>query len=290
MNKSVLTTILLITGCSPLQQAPLVYTSKQVLGIDISAPTTESMGVSMNVGFKNIDAAYVPLAVSKAAEGGQTYAIEPIYATYGEGPQAEQIGASLKRQQSVSELTKDLAEKTRQVGLLQLAKTQLLERKMLTNNVLPPNSKPLVDQFSDLVPLPSNIENKLRSNQALTNKEVQQTLMPVNDIIKTKEAAVDQKQKEIIQALSITKYDAMSVFGSFDSGVKGDSNSGVSNKLGKMFSTGVAAQNLTQGMQRHAVLEQCLDLIQNTKDETQKKNLISMCSSSMSTNSQAPAP
>ncbi|KIH84038.1 hypothetical protein UCMB321_2230 [Pseudomonas batumici] len=50
-----------------------------------------------------------------------------------------------------------------------------------------------------------------------------------------------------------------------------------------MFSTGVAAQNLTQGLQRYAVLEQCLNLIKSTTDETQKKNLIAMCNSSIGT-------
>jgi hypothetical protein len=47
-------------GCTALEQAPLVYTSKQIVGIDVSAPTTESTGVTVSVGYKNVDAAYVP--------------------------------------------------------------------------------------------------------------------------------------------------------------------------------------------------------------------------------------
>ncbi|WP_040066498.1 hypothetical protein [Pseudomonas batumici] len=283
MNKYILTTSLLISGCSPLQQAPLVYTSKQVLGIDISAPTTESTGVSMNLGFKNIDAAYVPLAVSKAAEGNNAFEIKPVYATYGEGPQAGQTGTAPEQQQTVSKLTKELAVKDQQVTLLKSAKAQLLEHKTLIENGPTPGNKLLSERLSELVSLPPNVETKLKSNQTLTPVEVQQTLIPVDEGIKTSEAAVAQKQKEISQALSITKQDAMSVFGSFDSGIKGDSASGVSHHLGKMFSTGVAAQNLTQGLQRYAVLEQCLNLIKSTTDETQKKNLIAMCNSSIGT-------
>lgn len=50
------------------------------------------------------------------------------------------------------------------------------------------------------------------------------------------------------------KTDAYSVFGSFDSdsSVAGSSNSGI--KLGKMFSTGVAAQNISQGIQQSRCL------------------------------------
>ncbi len=64
------------------------------------------------------------------------------------------------------------------------------------------------------------------------------------------------------------KSDAYSVFGSFDSGTKlnksTDTSDGISAgvSLGKMFSTGVAAQNVSQGIQEsssYLARKQCLD-------------------------------
>ncbi|MBF6033500.1 hypothetical protein H8F23_09585 [Pseudomonas sp. P155] len=279
MNKYILTTTLLIGGCSPLQQAPLVYTSKQVLGIDISAPTTESTGFSMNLGFKNIDAAYVPLAVSKETEGVIT-PIKEIYATYGEGPQAERAAATPEQQQAVAKLTKDLVVKEQQVSLLKSARTQLIEHKTLIDNKTSLGSKPLSKKLSELLILPPDIETKLESKQVLTPTQVKETVGSVTEGINKKEVEAGETKKEIAQVLSISKRDAMSVFGSFDSGLKSEGTSGVSHQLGKMFSTGVAAQNLTQGLQRYAVLEQCLNLIKSTADAAQKKDLIAMCSRS----------
>lgn len=289
MNKYILITTLLMSGCSPLQQAPLVYTSKQVLGIDISAPTTESTGFSMNLGFKNIDAAYVPLAVSKETEGVMT-PIKEIYATYGEGPQAAQTATTPEQQQAVAKLTKDLVVKEQQVNLLRSARNQLIQNKTLIDNKIPLEAKPLSMKLSELVLLPPDVENKLSSEQKLTPVQVKETVANVDEGIKKKEVEAGQTKEKISQILSITKRDAMSVFGSFDSGLKSDGTSGVSHQLGKMFSTGVAAQNLTQGLQRYAVLEQCLNLIKSTTDPTQKKDLIAMCSRSTGTTSQVEAP
>lgn len=59
---------LALGGCATLEQAPLVYTSKTSFGVDISTTSTETPGLSMSVGFKQVDAAYVPVAVSKACQ------------------------------------------------------------------------------------------------------------------------------------------------------------------------------------------------------------------------------
>lgn len=198
MNKYILTTTLLIGGCSPLQQAPLVYTSKQVLGIDISAPTTESTGFSMNLGFKNIDAAYVPLAVSKETEGVIT-PIKEIYATYGEGPQAERAAATPEQQQAVAKLTKDLVVKEQQVSLLKSARTQLIEHKTLIDNKTSLDSKPLSKKLSELLILPPDIETKLESKQVLTPTQVKETVGSVTEGINKKEVEAGETKKRSLK-------------------------------------------------------------------------------------------
>ncbi len=57
-----------LAGCSALEQAPLVYASKVTYGVDLSATSTETPGVSLTVGYKQVDAAYVPIAVAKKCE------------------------------------------------------------------------------------------------------------------------------------------------------------------------------------------------------------------------------
>jgi hypothetical protein len=52
------------SACAPLAQAPLVYSSKNSFGVDISATSTETPGVSLAIGVKMVDAAYVPVAVA----------------------------------------------------------------------------------------------------------------------------------------------------------------------------------------------------------------------------------
>ena len=62
------TASVLLVACAPLQQAPLLYSSKTTVGLDVSTSTTESPGASISIGVKIVDAAYVPVAVSKERE------------------------------------------------------------------------------------------------------------------------------------------------------------------------------------------------------------------------------
>lgn len=62
---------LVLSGCAHLEQAPLVYTSKTSFGLEVSTTSTESPGISMIVGFKQVDAAYVPVAVARKCGSGE---------------------------------------------------------------------------------------------------------------------------------------------------------------------------------------------------------------------------
>ena len=61
----IITTLVLLgaTGCT-LQQAPLIYSSKTTLGIDLSTAVAET-GATFSFGFKNHDMLYIPTVVSK---------------------------------------------------------------------------------------------------------------------------------------------------------------------------------------------------------------------------------
>jgi hypothetical protein len=57
-----------------MEQAPLVYSSKISVGIDMTGTSTENPGVSLSLGYKQVDAAYIPVAVAKACDATKTAA------------------------------------------------------------------------------------------------------------------------------------------------------------------------------------------------------------------------
>ncbi len=268
MRSLMLASSLFVAGCSPLQQAPLMYTSKQVFGVDISAPTTESTGVTMNLGFKNVDAAYVPIAVSK--EGADH--INIVSATYGssDGAQGPSSG--------------DL-----QVSRVNALKAAILGEQTAQNNLKSANDEfTAAQQYNTYISAGDteqarslvassvfNSPNLTRHNALITlNKEI-----PSNDVAGLKSALigaeellrkatynVDMAKKDLAELLYVQRSDAMSVYGSFGATTNGSASS-LNNKLGKMFSTGVAAQNLTEGiaheseaLARGRFLASCIEL------------------------------
>ena len=64
-SKSILIVIALFSfsGCA-LEQAPLMYSSKTSIGINIGSSVEEN-GAHIDIGFKNHDMVYIPVAVSK---------------------------------------------------------------------------------------------------------------------------------------------------------------------------------------------------------------------------------
>jgi hypothetical protein len=77
----ILVVFVTLAACAPLQQAPLIYSSKTTVGIDVSTPTSEQPGVTINIGFKMVDAAYVPVAVAKECDTkkGSKNCEDPMY-------------------------------------------------------------------------------------------------------------------------------------------------------------------------------------------------------------------
>lgn len=248
MKNSLFASLIIVTGCAPLQQAPLMYTSKQVFGVDISAPTTESTGVTMNLGFKNVDAAYVPIAVSKKDEKE----ISLVSATYGEGDgngesdqlqvtRIENLRTALLGEQTA---TKNLASATTDLSAAQeynkfISAGDILQAQNFSANNIAFSSAGLLKHrttISENNPIPQPEVEKLKETQEKAQADY-----------KTALSALDKAKKEMAESLYITRHDAMSVYGSFGASTGGSSSS-INNKLGKMFSTGVAAQNLTEGI------------------------------------------
>ncbi len=229
-----------LAGCAPLQQAPLVYSSKTIVGVDISSPTSEQPGVSLSLGFKNLDAAYVPVAVAKPCKEPEGSSEAPNHdinykqidcenAIYG----MQLVGGKVD---GINENHKNEGKQSKQLDELMvlLGKRDVLnsEIQLLSTSADAGDQNKVTNDKSQLV----DIEKKLASITS-SNPEILVEAMEKNN-----------------------KGDSYSVFGSFDSKTKAKTDAegksaeaGVT--LGKVFSTGIAAQYLSDGLGRqHASL------------------------------------
>ncbi|HEY1043300.1 MAG TPA: hypothetical protein VGE60_05505 [Telluria sp.] len=249
-------------GCAPLQQAPLVYSSKVSVGVDVSATSTETPGVGVNVGYKQIDAAYVPVAVSRKCEHqnatactDKTYDIVALNGDSSDeaGDDATPAQLALKAQLmaqaagKVNQSQNRLAEAT-----LRYNQDKALSEKLEESTQALAHLKANSGDADAIGAAQSARDNAAAAQSRLVSRQ--------NELIAARQA-MDEAAKENIAAsegyknLSPLnrngKRDAFSVFGSFEGNTKvsGDLNkAGANIGLGKVFSTGVASQNLTQGM------------------------------------------
>ncbi|MFP6850921.1 MAG: hypothetical protein VCA57_19775 [Pseudomonas sp.] len=282
MRVALLVSFVLVTGCAPLQQAPLMYTSKQVLGVDISAPTTESTGVTLNLGFKNVDAAYVPIAVSREKDSE----IKLVSASYGEGD-SDKLYTDTLQQERIKKYSDALrkAETARAQATTSLANHN---SALAFNAAIDASSAgdpvPLNQILLDLSatsPLPGMFKSKINPPTKFTSSDLN---LLDGDAKKFEQAAGDAEKdlnsakEELAESLYVARKDAMSVYGSFDSNTQ-TTQTGV--KLGKMFSTGVAAQNLTEGARAASaadLMNGCAKLAEQISEAATKLEFIKNCS------------
>ncbi|QMV65604.1 hypothetical protein VUJ49_11385 [Pseudomonas berkeleyensis] len=289
MKNTIFVSLTIIAGCAPLQQAPLMYTSKQVFGVDISAPTTESTGVTMNLGFKNVDAAYVPVAVSKKSEDGGKDII-PITASYGKGDgRAEEKDESEIQRIRVDKLREALSNEAAAATALATIKAENdaineYDTKFAIDKdqarIFVENSKSFSPVTAERIKQSADAGNPIPADVISTMKEAQGEAQKKYDQAK---GAVQGAKDELAESLYVTRRDAMSVYGSFGSSTGGNSNS-ITNKLGKMFSTGVAAQNLTEGIAEEGrglaigqFLANCIKIAEFIDNEQEKEKFSEDC-------------
>lgn len=220
--------LLLLAGCASIDQAALIYSSRITGGLDLSASGTESQGVALNIGFKTVDFAYVPVAVAASAPGGR---VTPLHATHNESAasaarrvQAEED--ALRRVQKAAEKEVD-------------ARTQSLKA------------------------LKANLKSKATEAEQEKVDRAERNLEAAQGAL-----ALANDAMNVPDPSRLTMKDAMSVYGSFNGrgeGAVGRDNPNGALTMGRVFSTGVAAQKLT----RAALIEansSCLQRYTNLVD------------------------
>lgn len=276
------TSMALLSACAPLQQAPLLYSSKMSVGLDVSMATSETPGGSISIGYKNVDAAYVPVAVSKDTINkngtlNHSYDIVKIEAIYGEGATSAKVDQQTEeRKYSINEYlsakSKELtiegkiAELTQQIATIKstLEKNKGLKKIAESTSAAAPESAVAPPTAVNYEKLISEGESELKI------KETQQATENTNlTYAKAESAKLFAKAAEAASLLRTDKRDAMSVYGRFNSqgeGSLGSSNAKANLTAGKIFSTGVASQNLTEAAKFEAAQSGIVDCINSVKD------------------------
>jgi hypothetical protein len=332
-----------LSACAPLQQAPLVYSSKVTVGVDVSVSVAESQGGAINIGVKSVDSAYVPVAISKELDKkdsstGKTVDIQLVEARYGSGsgPDSsdevtraernrkiddylakkkaadEAVKASADAEEALSDLNKTIAAidsqrialtaearlvppvpadgtepaasdvlEKRAAAIADLSKERSLAITALTRSINGAYNTQEVD---------ASLLRVLTENRQLAQSYVQSRLPELKAIRQAKADEAARAKDEAIRVAGLaqtSKTDAMSVYGRFDSNGRGDAKAGTGQVLvGKVFSTGLASQNLTEAVKIEAS-SRCLaagfDVVKSLQQADQRgflDNLAKWCAGS----------
>ncbi|MGZ8286841.1 MAG: hypothetical protein ACXW27_16005 [Allosphingosinicella sp.] len=268
---------LLAAGCYPLEQAPLVYTSRQQMGVNVSAGTPDNPGLELSIGYKGVDAALVPVMVAKhcpevSAEQCDklTYHLEKILGKNNVGDESsvdsarinELQGAVRVHQAEVTRLEDDLKEVKSNIADVDRSQSELQafesERQTIVDSQNRERTEGEEAPVEDRTVRLQEIDNQIGTLKAkvAARSELEATrLRTETEIANAKSRLTEDRnrlkelQERRAQSSKDDKEDALSVFGSFDGNASANNNS-ASLGVGKVFSTGVASQHLTQGLGR----------------------------------------
>lgn len=273
-NKLSLAVALAVAGsaCAPMEQAPLVYTSRAQIGVGVTAGTPENPGLDVNIGYKALDAAFVPVAVAKICGQGQTCKeIDPnLQLVNGRNEVAgtntvdQRAIDALERQiaqnvETGKETGKQLAEVKKKLVEIEALGSKRLEVKALDDKeagsaqaaatLLTPEEETKRAQLKAEIDRLNALGSKgeLDGQRAKLEAAVAENAAETVRLKDDRDRLISRKQSES----GDRKFDAYSVYGTFNGSATGHKD-GASLTAGKVFSTGVAAQNLSQGVSNSA--------------------------------------
>ena len=272
-----------LSACAPLQQAPLLYSSKTTVGLDVSTSTTESPGGSISFGVKIVDAAYVPVAVSKrlrddAANRDLPADIILVQAVFGEGSTAGKLDSLTEENKAKirdflsAKLTEEkLVDEVKRLDSLQATRSASREGARASLKAIETQLAALAAETPEETKKAKEAERgtatrSVESLTALIERDAPVLTAKRNelDVAKANAERLFSAAAEAASVLRTDKKDAMSVYGRFNSESAASAASSASAKLtaGKIFSTGVASQNLTEAVRHEAIgnsLAACLE-------------------------------
>lgn len=273
-NKLFLLTIVLILLAGCRGNTNLVYASRTGSGIQITTATANTPTPSISIGHQTNDFALIPIAVTiKDANGNESKDLVWASSTSKDG---ESTNGALSKQD-----LKDYQTAV-QLPVDDLASALGSNRKDVLQHCATIDHTTLVttENGANLLLFESNPQTaKHIFEKNIKEFAASKKLSPPKQkmLTETINAITFKPLSEIIRE------DALSVFGSFNSNVVGGEN--VSQSLGQVFSTGIAAQNISSGIEKASIAEakakvakaatECINAIQalSLSDEDKKIDL-----------------
>lgn len=267
------------SACTPLPQASLVYSASQQIGVGVAAGTPETPGLVVNIGFRSLNAAYVPVAVAGHCQVAGADECRELALRLLELRARHNLGTATSADALVMQnlelaITRQVVRAATLQGLIagdeniirEIEQTTLrrialeTERSQLAGlaEATAEQRQRQTEVNSELAAIPAPAARAEADSRLSTNRlELQQVTASLTSD-RTRLSEIQQRQNS--QRSDATE-DAFSVFGSFD-GSAGGNAEGANIDVGQVFSTGVAAQHLTRGLQAAAVTTACLNAVQ----------------------------
>ena len=288
--------MLVLGGCSSVDQVPLVYVSTTKVGLNVESGSAETPGASIMIGVDLTDAAYVPVAVARKCDGisiemmkvcaDRLLAILPIIGisnAFSENDKARILALTNETEQlrrnlleADSAYAAALISEENEKVLLERAKAAKTTADRLgaakanreDQSLAFPQEQELQQALSASAQL---TELDTRYRQAMASRvQAREELDAKRDDLKS----LMDKFKAMVPDKSgkgLDQQDALSVFGTFTGrmGAGAGEKTSANVNLGKTFSTGVAAQNMASGVADGTRLAaqgrvECLAAIGNT--------------------------
>lgn len=265
---------LALAGCSSVDQVPLVYVSTLKVGVNVESGSAEAPGAKLMIGVDATDAAYVPIAVARTCKGDT---VEMMKVCINEMAQILPIRGSSENFTQNDRLefvrlaaeTKNLSTKLNEADQAYSAALQEEPAALAAVAEAVEAGKQLSaleEQRATIVALEGIFEQESELGAARSLAQQLEPRKTALDAIKSRQrsarTAIEKARTDLSGLLerfeslipeangnSLGQTDALSVFGTFSGDVKATAGDGVKSgvKLGKSFSTGIAAQNLALG-------------------------------------------
>jgi len=256
----------LVSACYPLEESSLVYASTHQVGVSVSAGTVASPGLDLSLGYKGLDIAMVPVAVAKFCETArQDVCNDALYTmrVISGGRQETTDNTDLLKRIDANNTTADRNDSSRTQNINKISEidTKLAKSDkllILDNRIAAITNELLTADVEQAIKLEYEKANKTAEAVALTEfrRTNVQTLRIERARLLTENFGLDVDiARDRSEANKLTQQmragtagrrdDALSVYGTFSGQTEGG-NTEARLGAGKVFATGVAAQNLSE--------------------------------------------
>ncbi|WAC23026.1 hypothetical protein [Blastomonas sp. SL216] len=260
---------MLAGGCYPMEQASLVYSSRQQMGVNVTAGTSDSPGMDVVIGYKGLDVAMVPVAVAKHCKHETpancvqgNYDMKIIAGRRNESTGTDDLQAAIA---NLNALISDKSALLRgqQGNLATLQKTisdrgtfyeieNEINRIDALKKSTPADQVEALDGYEKQIGLKRSEQGQFAYAKDENLTELQKTADGLRKNIDSLTTEIGQNKDSLsekllaVQMESVgTRDDALSVYGTFDGGSVGNRD-GAKLSVGKVFATGIAAQFLSE--------------------------------------------